>query len=134
MNIKNEAFKLIGAGAKKAVKKVGRDMVQLPALNWHYQLVNNTSNIISSGLHKALSTPANLKNEATEAIYEARKNKNVEDISYNNTTPYSINQMLEDAQVQSNTHLYQARANSNNIAEQFAKIEQANRNLHKFKS
>lgn len=129
MNIKNEAMKLIGAGAKKAVK----DMVQLPAINLHYNLVGKTSNIISSGLYKALSAPYNLKNEAVQGLYEVRRNKSNEDISYNNTTPYNLNQMLEESQIQSNTHLYQARTENNiRLAETYANT--ARRNLHKFKS
>lgn len=135
MNIKNEAFKLIGVGATKAVKKVTRDMVQLPALNMHYNLVNKVSNTLTTGLYKALSAPYDLKNEATEALYEARRNKSIEDIGYNNTTPYNLQQMLQESQIQSNTHLYkQIDRNNIGLAEQFARIEQANRNLHKFKS
>lgn len=135
MSVKSEIGKILTAGATKAMK----NMISLPAVNWEYSLVNKTNNLVASGLYKALQTPAYIKNEAVEAIYEARKNKNGEDISYNNTSPYSLNKMLQESQIQSHTPLYQPRYNPNNsnIAEQMAQLEnisRANRNLHKFKS
>ncbi|MFY0938071.1 hypothetical protein Q3309_18755 [Clostridioides difficile] len=128
MSIKKEATKILGAGIAKAGKRVAHDMVQLPILNWHYGLVNKVSNVAYNGVHKVLSTPANLVGQARETLYQAHRNKNQEDINFNNNNSYNLNQMLQDAQIYSNAPLYKSTQNIDiNLAQTYANMELASR-------
>lgn len=134
MSIKTEATKVLTGSLLRAGRNLAREMVQLPSLNVRYNLVNRMDKTIMTGVHKALSAPANLINESKEIAYEARKNKNTEDINFNNNNSYNLNQMLQQSHVQSHTPLYKSNNyNDIGLAERYASMElssNARRNLY----
>ncbi|HFL2516064.1 TPA: hypothetical protein ACG3IS_003743 [Clostridioides difficile] len=134
MGVKSEIGKIIATGAMRTGRNLVREMVQLPSLNVRYNLVNRMDKTIMTGVHKALSAPANLAGEAKNIAYEARKNKSNEDINYNNAVQYNISQMLQESTIQSHEPLYRPSNNINPyLAEQFASMElasKARRNLN----
>ncbi|HBF1288378.1 TPA: hypothetical protein KNR75_003789 [Clostridioides difficile] len=129
MSIKSEATKVLAGSLIRTGKHLAREMVQLPSLNFRYNLVNKADKMMISGVHRALSMPANLAIEAKETMYEARKNKSGEDINFNNTTPYNLNEMLKYSQIQSHEPLYKSNNNYNdiNLAQTYASMELASR-------
>ncbi|EGT5045140.1 hypothetical protein DAF96_18615 [Clostridioides difficile] len=134
MGVKSEIGKIIATGAMRTGKHLVKEMVQLPSLNFRYNLVNRADKMMLNGVHKALSMPANLIGEGKNIMYEARKNKGHEDINYNNTTQYNLNEMLKYSQIQSHEPLYKSNSiNDIGLAEQFASLEiasNARRNLY----
>ncbi|HFL3608671.1 TPA: hypothetical protein ACILPC_003647 [Clostridioides difficile] len=134
MSIKSEITKSLISSATRVGTKLVREMVQLPSLNVRYNLVNRMDKTIMTGVHKALSAPANLAGEAKNIAYEARKNKSNEDINYNKAVQYNISQMLQESTIQSHEPLYRPSNNINPyLAEQFSSMElasNARRNLY----
>ncbi|HFL2493155.1 TPA: hypothetical protein ACG3HD_003667 [Clostridioides difficile] len=128
MSIKKEATKLLIGSVGRVGTKLAREMVQLPSLNFRYDLINKMDKAMLNGVHKALSTPANLVGQARETLYQAHRNKNQEDINFNNNNSYNLNQMLQDAHVYSHTNLYnQSNLNDINLAQTYSSLEIASR-------
>ncbi|HFL2500831.1 TPA: hypothetical protein ACG3JX_003841 [Clostridioides difficile] len=129
MSIKSEITKSLIGSATRVGTKLAREMVQLPSLNFRYNLVDKADKMLINGVYKALSAPANLINESKEIAYEARKNKSLDDVNFNNNNSYNLNQMLQQSVVQSHAPLYSNSSNINPyIAEQMASLELASRN------
>lgn len=134
MSVKSEITKTLIGSASRVSKNLVREMVQLPSLNVRYNLVNRMDKTIMTGVHKALSAPSNLIGEAKNIAYEARKNKNLNDINYNNNNSYNLNKMLQDAKIYSHTNLYKSSdINDINLAQTYSNLElasNARRNLY----
>ncbi|HFL3547248.1 TPA: hypothetical protein ACG3PB_003807 [Clostridioides difficile] len=134
MSIKKEATKLLIGSASRVGTKLARQMVQLPSLNFRYNLIDKADRAMLNGVHKVLSAPSNLLGEAKETLYEARRNKNQEDINLNNSMQYNLNQMLQESQIQSHEPLYKPTKTIDiGLAEQMASLElasKARRNLN----
>lgn len=133
MSIKSEATKILTSSIARTSKHLVKEMVQLPSLNFRYNLVNKADKMMINGVHRALSMPANLIGEGKNIMYEARKNKNLEDVNYNNTMQYNINQMLQDAKVYSQTNLYKHNNIDTNLAQTYSALEiasNARRNIY----
>ncbi|MCC0693882.1 hypothetical protein [Clostridioides sp. ZZV14-6387] len=127
MSVKTELGKILTGSLARTGRNLVREMVQLPSLNFRYDLINKMDKAMLNGVHKALSTPANLIGEGKQVLYEARKNRFNEDINYTNTTQYDLNKMLQESQIQSHIPLYKQPYQTSNIglAEQFASLELA---------
>lgn len=134
MSVKSEITKTLLGSASRVSKNLVKEMIQLPSLNMRYNLVNRMDTAILSGVHKALNAPASIAGEAKNIAYEARKNKTNEDINYNNTMQYNLDEMLKYSQIQSHEPLYKNNNyNDIGLAEQFSSMElasNARRNLN----
>ncbi|MFB5839193.1 hypothetical protein ACE5NI_18375 [Clostridioides difficile] len=134
MSIKGEIGKVLAGSASRVGTKLVKEMIQLPSLNFRYDLVNRADRAMLNTVHHVLSAPANLIGESKNIMYEARKNKGHEDINYNNNNSYNLNQMLQDAHVYSHTNLYnQSNLNDINLAQTYSSLElasNARRNLN----
>lgn len=135
MSVKGEIGKVLAGSVARTSKNLVKEMIQLPSLNMRYNLVNRADRAMLNGVHKALSMPSNLIGEAKNIAYEARKNKNLNDINYNNNNSYNLNNMLQQSQIQSHAPLYHQSNYSDDIglAERYASLEiasNARRNLY----
>ena len=134
MSIKTEVGKVLAGSVARTSKYLIKEMIQLPSLNYRYNLIDKVDRTMLNGVHKAMSMPSNLIGEGKQVLYEARKNKFNEDINYTNTTQYNLNEMLQESAIQSHAPLYKNTSNIDiNLAQTYSSLElasNARRNLN----